>query len=34
MGSKRVIGRYNALIYSILFGYLGVLFILASRKLE
>jgi hypothetical protein len=33
-GSRRVIGGRNALLYGIFFNYLGMFFILSSRKIK
>jgi hypothetical protein len=33
-GSKRIIGGFDALMYGICFGYIGILFIWASRRLD
>ncbi|WP_295675220.1 hypothetical protein [uncultured Mucilaginibacter sp.] len=34
LGAKRVIGGVNGVFYGIFFSYLGILFILSSRKLD
>jgi len=34
LGAKRVIGGFTAVVYGLAFSYLGILFILASRRLD
>jgi len=34
LGSQRIIGRYTGLLYGLLFSFLGLLFILSSRRLD
>jgi hypothetical protein len=34
LGSKRVMGGFNGLFYGVFFSFFGILFILASRRLD